>query len=104
MNSLESDLNEIEHEINIAETNDLLGNCNDPSQNILPILYDKYCALQKQNSIMWAQRARLQRARLQRVNNGDFNTIFFIILSVFAVKLITSRIFLIVIFQPSGGY
>lgn len=99
MNSLESDLNEIEHEINIAETNDLLGNCNDPSQNILPILYDKYCALQKQNSIMWAQ-----RARLQRVNNGDFNTIFFIILSVFAVKLITSRIFLIVIFQPSGGY
>lgn len=72
LNSIESDLLKTKHEINIAETNDVSNDYNDFSQNSLPILYNKYSALQKQNSIKWAQ-----RARFHWVNNGDFNTSFF---------------------------
>lgn len=57
MNSLESDLINTKSEIHSLETDDASISSNEPLHVNLQSLYNKYSALQRQNSTKWAQRA-----------------------------------------------
>lgn len=72
LNSIDSDLKCLEQEIQLAEINDVLSNSEDHSNIALTTLYNRYAALQRQNSIKWAQ-----RPRMLWVHDGDLNTSFF---------------------------
>lgn len=72
MNSLDIDIKNLEHQIKITTSIVVHNNSNAFDSNMLLALYNKYAALQRQNSIKWAQ-----RVRLFWVHDGDLNTSLF---------------------------
>lgn len=72
MSSLEVDIRNIEADINLLEVFKVSTNSCDANSLALISLNNQHSALLKQNTIYWAQRARLMWVRY-----GDFNTSFF---------------------------
>lgn len=73
MSSLEVDIRNIEADINLLEVFKVSTNSCDANSLALISLNNQHSALLKQNTIYWAQRARLMWVRY-----GDFNTNFFL--------------------------
>lgn len=87
LDSIDTEIKKIEHEILEAEITKDLNNTGTITYTGLTALYNKLSALQRQNSITWAQRARL----------CGFNVMItippsFIMLFVFIIMLIPSCI------------
>lgn len=68
VSSIDKALASTEQEISLLEMTDAISNSN----SLLMDLYGKFAALQRQNSVIWAQ-----RARLLWVKDGDRNSRFF---------------------------
>lgn len=72
LNPIESEIKKTEQAISkVEDLEDLNGSCT-VTLSGLAALYNKMTALQRQNSTKWAQ-----RARLQWIQCGDYNTSFF---------------------------
>lgn len=72
MNSIETDMTNLEKEILEAETVDVVDTNRENFEVNLDAIYSRFTSLQRQQSLKWAE-----RARLIWVHNGDFNSTFF---------------------------
>lgn len=70
--SLDSEIKKTEQEIAEVEITEDINRMDTINYSSLNALYNKFSTLQRQNSMKWAQ-----RARLLLVQSGDYNTSFF---------------------------